>query len=320
MTARVAPTTPNRQTNRSRVIATLTAALLASLPTAAATADDPRAVSVESVVLRLLNEADAPAREAGVVATIFVREGQLVRKGELLAQLDDADAALATRAATVELAMAQEKATNDVRVRSAKAARAAAEAELRRSQDSIARFPKSVSQSQLDVERLQVEQMVLEQEQAEQDQKLASLEVKLRQSTLDAARLKLERRRVVAPIDGVVVEVTTRIGEWLEPGQKAMRLVSVARLKAEGFVSAADALAAQPGDAVTLGVAINGRVEQFTGKLVFISPEVDPINDQVRVWAEIDNRAGRLRPGQRAEMAIAPKPSRAATLSSTKTP
>ena len=296
----------------------LIAAIALGLLTAPAAASAP--LQVEAVVLRLLDEADAPARDAGVVTSIAVREGQLVRKGELLAQLDDSQSLLKQRAATVEFAIAREKSTNDIRVRSAQAARAAAEAELKRSQESIARFPKSVSQSQLDVERLHLAQMVLEQEQAEQDQKLASLELKLREAALNAAELEVRRRRVLAPINGVVVEVTTRLGEWLEPGQKAMRLVSVDRLKAEGFLPAADAARSQPGQAVRLSVSHGQSSDRFHGRLVFISPEVDPINNQVRVWAEIDNRSGKLRPGQRAEMTLQPVGSAVPALSANDAP
>jgi macrolide-specific efflux system membrane fusion protein len=42
----------------------------------------------------------------------------------------------------------------------------------------------------------------------------------------------------------------------------------------------------------------------FTGTVAFVSPEVDPITGQVRIWAEIDNRDGRLRPGQPVRMTI----------------
>ena len=47
-----------------------------------------------------------------------------------------------------------------------------------------------------------------------------------------------------------------------------------------------------------------GNSTPFEGTIVFVSPEVDPISGQVRVWAEIDNRNGRLRPGQPAEMTV----------------
>ena len=42
----------------------------------------------------------------------------------------------------------------------------------------------------------------------------------------------------------------------------------------------------------------------YGGKVAFVSPEVDPITGQVRVWAEIDNAAGKLRPGQNVRMVI----------------
>jgi multidrug efflux pump subunit AcrA (membrane-fusion protein) len=44
---------------------------------------------------------------------------------------------------------------------------------------------------------------------------------------------------------------------------------------------------------------------------VFVSPEVDPVNGQVRVLAEVDNPDGVLRPGLRATMTIGPRPATA---------
>jgi macrolide-specific efflux system membrane fusion protein len=98
--------------------------------------------------------------------------------------------------------------------------------------------------------------------------------------------------------------VYVRRGEWVEPGQEALRIVNVDRLKAEGFIPAARATADLTGKSVTLEVdgAVSDTVP--SGTIVFVSPEVDPITGQVRLWAEIDNRDGRLRPGQPVRMAI----------------
>jgi len=252
----------------------------------------------------LLHEADAPARDAGVVAKIVVREGQSVRKGEVLALLDDAQARLAVQAAELELAIAEERATNDVSVRYAEKARDTAAAELRRSEESIAKFPKSVSQSQMDVERLTLDKARLEYEQAQQDLKLAGLDQRLARAKLDAEQLRLRHRQIVAPIDGVVVEVDTRLGEWLQSGQKALRLVCTRRLKAEGFIAADDAQAALADRKVWLTLGDSEGAARASGRLVFVSPEIDPINNQVRVWAEIDNAKGLLRPGQRTGMVV----------------
>jgi macrolide-specific efflux system membrane fusion protein len=277
--------------------------LLPSGLVAAETTSTAKPLEVESVVLRLMAEAEVPAQEAGVITEVAVREGDTVKRGTLLAQIDDQVARMAERAAKLKYDVAHEKATNDVQVRFARKSADVAEAELQRSTESVARFAKSVSQSQIDVERLNVEKTRLEAEQADHNQQIATLEMKSAQNELDAAKVERERRRVVAPFEGTVVQVFVRLGEWVEPGQKALRIVDASRLRAEGFLNAANANAKLLGAAVEVTLADESNL-QLPGKISFVSPEVDPITGQVRVWAEIDNRTGALRPGQPVQMKI----------------
>ncbi len=280
---------------------------LASITTSVFAAESS-GVTVSSVVLRLLDEAEAPARSAGVVTRVEAQEGDHVKRGDLLAQLDDAEVKIAVASAKIEAAIARQAAEDDTPVRYAAKAAEAARAELRRSAESIAKFPKSVSQSQMDVERLTIEKATLEKESAQETLKQARLEQRLRESRLAAAKLELSRRQIIAPLDGVVVEVLVRAGEWLQPGQKAFRIVRTDRLKAEGFVRSEDVRGDLVGRSVTLISPLPAPREEGSepqGKIVFVSPEVDPITNQVRVWAEIDNRNGTWRPGDRVEMTIA---------------
>jgi RND family efflux transporter MFP subunit len=264
------------------------------------------AVEIESVVLRLMAEAEVPAQEAGVITSVAVVEGQRVKQGELLAQIDDQVPRLAAEATKAKYDIARAKAINDVRLRYAQKATEVSEAELRRSTDSIERFAKSVSQSQLDVEQLTVQKNRLEAEQARHEHEVAVLEMNQEEAGLNAAKAQITRRRIVAPFDGVIVQIYARKGEWAEPGQKALRIVNVDKLKAEGFISAEDATGKVVGRSIKLVVEPGGERNTFGGKIVFVSPEIDPITRQVRVWAEIDNRDGRLRPGQSARMVLAP--------------
>jgi macrolide-specific efflux system membrane fusion protein len=281
---------------------------VASVGTASGSDSDSRpaaaSITVDSVVLRLLEEAEVPAQEGGVVTSVVVREGQRVKQGELLAQIDDEVPRLAAEAVQAQYDIARAKAANDVRRRFAKKSLEVSEAELRRSMESIERFAKSVSQSQLDVERLTVQKNQLEAEQADHEHQVATLEMKAQENELIAARAQVARRRIVAPFDGVVVQTYVRRGEWVEPGQKALRIINVDRLKAEGFVPAAGTVADLSGKSVSLEVEGQTEKGPVRGTVLFVSPEVDPINGQVRVWAEIDNREGRLRPGQPARMMI----------------
>lgn len=261
-------------------------------------------VEVESVVLRLLEEAEVPAQESGVVTSVAVREGGRVKKGELLTQIDDEVPRLAADAAKAQFEIARAKAENDVRSRFARKSLEVSEAELRRSTESIERFPKSVSQSQLDVEKLNVQKNSLETEQAEEERRIATLEMNAKRNELAAAEAEVTRRRIIAPFDGTIVQVYVRQGEWVKPGQQALRIVNVDRLKAEGFVPAAQAAADLEGKPVRLTIDSTPAAVTYRGTIVFVSPEVDPITGQVRVWAEIDNREGQLRPGQPAKMVI----------------
>ena len=154
------------------------------------------------------------------------------------------------------------------------------------------------------MEELTVQKNQLEGEQATQEQQIAMLEMRQQECELNAARTQIARRRVVAPFDGVIVQIYARKGEWAEPGQKALLIVNVDRLKAEGFIRAEDATDHVVGRAIRLVIEPGGEQNTFAGKIVFVSPEIDPITGQVRIWAEIDNRDGRLRPGQPARMVV----------------
>src|SRR5688572_29722838 len=96
---------------------------------------------VESVVLRLFDEAEVSAQEAGVLTGVAVREGQRVKKGDTLAQIDDQVSRLAAEAAQSQFEIARAKATNDVRIRFAKKALEVSQAELRRSTNRSSGLP-----------------------------------------------------------------------------------------------------------------------------------------------------------------------------------
>jgi macrolide-specific efflux system membrane fusion protein len=216
---------------------------------------------------------------------------------------------MAERSAKLAFDAAHEKASSDVDIRYAKKAAEVAEAELNRSNESIEHFAKSVSQSQLDVEKLTLDKSRLEAEQAEHERQIATFEMNSKESEWSAAKLQVARRRVVAPFDGIIVQIYVRLGEWVEPGQKALRIVSVDHLKAEGFLSAQDARPGLVGAPVRLTLDLPGQPgAAFEGKLVFVSPEIDPITGQVRVWADIDNHDSRLRPGQPVKMTVGASP------------
>ncbi len=352
----------------------LPAAIVLFLLAVSARAEPP--IKVQSALVRVLDEAEVPARDAGVLAKLEIREGDKVTSGQVIGQLDDDDAQLASSRAELELAIADKqlentlpvrtaeallkeaeqdrkqvelthriasrKSDNDVAVRHAVKSRDASKADLERALQARKDFAKSISQTEVDRLRLIVERNELEIEKAEFDQGIADLQKQIEDSSMagqdqtvarltlsveqarvqkevdgltrdlksrlvDQAKLQVQRRRIRSPLDGVVVEVFRHRGEWLEPGQRVLRIVRLDRLRVEGFVDSRQVHGDLRGAAVKVKVELADE-KQITvkGKIVFVSPEVDPVNAQVRVWAEVDNPDLALRPGLPAEMQIEP--------------
>lgn len=262
---------------------------------------------IENVGLTLIDKADLPVREAGALFELSVREGDHVRAGDRLAQIDDVDAQVQLARARIAAEEAQHLAENDVPLRLAEKALELAELDLRRAQESIERFPKSVSESQLDRLKLTVEKAQLEIELARREQTSAANKAKAAQKEVELAEAQLERRSVRSPLDGVVNEIKRHPGEWLTPGETLVRVVNVDRLRAEGFATAEQA--ARP----LLGRVARWRVKspgdemlEFLGRVTFVSSEANPVNGSVRISAEIENREQLLRPGQSGTLILDP--------------
>jgi len=272
----------------------------------------PTEVEIPSALVKLIEQADVPAREAGVLAAVDVREGQMVEEGEVLAQIVDTEARIAADRAGIELDIATKNAENDVNTRFAAKSVEVARAELRRSEESIRKYPKSISESEMDRLRLVVQRAELEVEQARHEFEIAGFTRKIKENECRSAREKVERHRITAPIGGMVVQVNRRRGEWVEPGEHVLRILRLDRLRAEGFLDARY-LAGDADDwQATLTLDLPGDPgAKLPGKVVFVSPEIDPVNSQVNVWVEIDNAALRVRPGMRAKVTIrVPPPGR----------
>jgi macrolide-specific efflux system membrane fusion protein len=262
-------------------------------------------IEVATVLIKLIEQVDVAAQEAGLLVEVGVREGAEVEKDELLARIDAKAAALAEKKAKLEWDIARERSKNDVNVRFAKKSAEVAQAELDRAEESNKIFPKSISDTEMDRLRLTVQKTELEVEQATHEQKIADQTALVKESDYEIAANQVQRRQILSPLEGVVVQVHRRPGEWVEPGDHVLRILRVDPLKAEGFFKVDDLQYDLQDRPVKLRVKLRGnQYAVFPGKVVFISPEIDPVNAQVRFWAEVDNSQRKLRPGMRADLSI----------------
>ena len=84
----------------------------------------------------------------------------------------------------------------------------------------------------------------------------------MQQNQLQMARVKLERRNVRAPFDGMIVSVEQETGEWVETGTKMMRIIDLQTLEVEGFIEASRAQQGLTGKPVT--IELSGKYEEVS--------------------------------------------------------
>lgn len=285
----------------------------------AATAQVPRepaggVITLPNCLVSLINsgEAQVPAKEAGALTRFAVVEGQEVREGDLLAQIDDSDAQAAARVAQFKLQQAQEEANSDVSVRYSTAASAVAKAEYEAAIAANAKMRGTVPQVELNKLLLTWKRADLEIEKAQMDLRISGLKAKVSDAEAGVAKENVIRRQIRSPLDGIVVELRGHQGEWVKPGDTVVHVVRLDKLRIEAFLNIKkipqNDLLDKP-----IRVSVEGGREALPGKIVFVSPMIQAGGDY-RIWADVDNRLDKtarggqgnwlLKPGMTAEMTI----------------
>ncbi len=113
----------------------------------------------------------------------------------------------------------------------------------------------------------------------------------LRKGQLTGGRLPLR-----APIEGTVVTRTVTLGQAVERATDAFEIIELSRLWVNLDLYEKDLQRVQPGQRVQL------RTESFPevleARVEYIHPLIDPTTRTAAVRLEVDNSAGKLRPGQ----------------------
>lgn len=251
------------------------------------------------------------------MAKLHAQDETAIRSAE--AQLREAESG--QRLKEISLKIAEAEADNDVAIRIAEAETKLRQMELERAQGARKSFKGSISESQIDRLKTSVEKGKLERQaahdqlliagmkpdaeraaidqkkdevrryeallqQKQHERQLAELAAALQSNEVQAAELQLERRLVHAPFDGVAVETSTEVGEWVEAGTVIARLLDLQTLQVEGFLPVTTAGRNLVGRKLHVRLSTGDSVQ---ATVVYVSPEVDSINQQVRFRAEFEN-------------------------------
>jgi multidrug efflux pump subunit AcrA (membrane-fusion protein) len=257
----------------------------------------------------LIDDVKVPARESGVLISMKPRENSSVRKGTELAKIDDREAQIDKLASELERDAASARANDDIEVRYAEASRDVAAAELNESTEINRRSPGSVSAAELRRLELTRRRAELQIDRSRLELDVARKTADVKEAAVAAAAESIDRRRILAPFDGTVIDIVRQQGEWVNAGETVFRVIRLDRLRVEGFLDASllnpEEIANRP---VTVELArARGQVVRLNGEVTFVSPLVQA-GEKYRVRAEIQNlaRDGHwlLLPGMSASMII----------------
>ena len=215
----------------------------------------------QSSTVQLTSQVDADVLE------VPVKVGELVKKGDLLLKLDD------------RLIQAQLEANREyVDVSNVK---------IRDQGRQVARYTALEQKSMGTPLELEKSEIAL----AEARQDLAKAKLTLRQAELD-----LEHVKLVSPIDGIVLERLVNPGESTHRDQIVLKLGSLNTVLMTSKITEEKMHSIQVGlDAEVVFPAFPG--ENFSGKVVKIDPNIDPVTRTFTAYVEIKNTDLRLKPG-----------------------
>jgi multidrug efflux pump subunit AcrA (membrane-fusion protein) len=261
-------------------------------------------------LISLIDEAEVPAEQQGVLTALNIREGANVQMGQQLAQIDDRQAQLALTVAEKQLAAAQEQATNEIDIEFYRRAAEVSQAEHQEMLEANRKVRGTHTDGEVRRALLNYKKALAQVDQAVWNRKVEGLTRDVKQAELDAAQLNIDLRSIDSPLDGIVYEVYKHRGEWVQPGEPILRIVRMDVLRVEGFLRAREFSPDEvQGREVTVVVRLSrGQELKLKSRITFVSPLVEPTSGEYRVSADVSNvlRDGFLliRPGLNAEMTI----------------
>ena len=236
---------------------------------------------------------------AGLVVEIPARKGTRVKKGDVLLRLNDAE-----HQAQVRLALR----TLDAARAGAEQARLEAEyaeTEWKRAQELARKEVVSATSLDHDRTRALTSQSAIE---------AATARIRETEASVASAQAILDKTVITAPFDGVVLDVTTEVGEWISPSPPGvpippvMDLIDPQALYVSAPIDEADVARMRVGLPVRITLdAFRGK--SFKGTLSYVSSFVETRQDQNRtlrveaVFTQTDLPANLL-PGLSADVEV----------------
>lgn len=264
------------------------------LPAAAAVASVPPEDITSSGPIVVENQLDVSSQREGVVTQIFADTDKFVRKGALLARLDDRQLTADRDAAEAKLRAIEANVKNwiaEVKV---------LESDLERSEKMWA--AQIITKEQLDHDRFKVE---ADRYELERERQTAVNQ----QEIIHSLNLELDKTRILAPFDGVVARRYVRVGQRVGNGDRLFWVTATSPLRVKFTLPEQFIGRISHGQMINV-ISPDSPDSRHTAKVIQISPVIDPSSGTIEVLAEIVGPVGNLRPGMTANVRIPQSASR----------
>jgi RND family efflux transporter MFP subunit len=255
----------------------------------------------------------------GRVAEVAVDLGTRVKRGQVIARLDQSDFKLRVDQADAALQQARVRlgltpTGTDEKVDPAQTAivrqahAVLEEARLTRDRSIKLMEQELIARAQLDTAEANLKVAEGRYQDALEEVRNRQAVIAQRRSELELARQQLSDTAIVSPIDGAVSLKQASVGEYLNAGAPVATLVRLHPLRLRVPVPEREGAGVRIGQAVTL--SIEGDPTGYSGRVVRLSPIVQEQNRTLMVEAEIPNERAVLRPGAFARAEIVTDASR----------
>jgi len=292
--------------------------------TPAKTGDVSRIVTSEAVVFPLQQAVVSP-KITSTVKSFAVQRGARVRKGQLLAVLENADLSAAATQSQGEYEQAEgayvtstassipeqiQKAELD-----AASSKAAADAQKKIADSRKELFQQgALPRRELDAAEVALAQAESQYQQSqkvlddlrrsgkEQAVKSAGGQFNAAKGKLLGAEAALSYSYIKSPINGVVTDRPLYAGELATANQPLLTVMDNTSLIAKAHISQAQAVGLKKGAEAEIKIA--GQEDAIPAKLSLVSPALDPGSTTIEVWVQAAKPPDWLRPGMTVQISI----------------
>ena len=223
----------------------------------------------------------------GVVEAVYVERGDVVKEGQLLAQLR-----ANVERASVSAASARAQADADIQ---------AATANYEFQKQKLARTEELMQKKFVSAQAL--DQVRAETSVAEQKLMQAREQKRVAKEELQFAQAQLGQRQIRAPFSGIIADRYINVGERVEV-KPMFRIAKVDPLRVEIIVPAAAFGSVQKGAMAQIMPEIP-NAPRFDAKVTLVDKLVDPASNTFRVRAELPNSRGAIPSGLRCKAEVA---------------